>query len=65
MIRRDCGYTDLSSGDPDSATEHPTATWTDQQVLEAVGLDDAPKYLLHDRDAIYGALQPRGGTANI
>jgi transposase InsO family protein len=42
-----------------NATEHPTAAWTAQQVLEAVGLDDAPKYLLHDRDAIYGALFSR------
>ncbi len=42
-----------------NAAEHSTAAWTDQQVLEAVGLDDAPKYLLHDRDANYGALFSR------
>jgi putative transposase len=42
-----------------NAIEHPTATWTAQQVLEAIGLDDVPKYLLHDRDTIFGALFSR------
>ncbi len=42
-----------------NATGRPTAAWTAQQLLEAVGLDDAPKYLLHDRDAIHGALFSR------
>lgn len=42
-----------------SATEHPTAAWTAQQVIEAFGLRDVPKYLLRDRDAIYGALFSR------
>ena len=28
-----------------NATEHPTAAWTAQHILEAVGLDDVPKYL--------------------
>ncbi len=37
-----------------NVTEHPTASWTARQVLEAIGLDDAKKYLLRDRDAIYG-----------
>jgi len=36
-----------------NATEHPTAIWTAQQVLEAIGIDDTPKYLLRDNDAIY------------
>jgi transposase InsO family protein len=35
-------------------TMHPTATWTAQQVVEACPWDTAPKYLLRDRDAIYG-----------
>jgi hypothetical protein len=37
-----------------NATEHPTAQWTAQQLVEAFPFDTAPRYLLHDRDAIYG-----------
>ena len=37
-----------------NATEHPTAAWTARQLLEVCGMDDAPRYLLRDRDAIYG-----------
>jgi putative transposase len=36
-------------------TEHPTAQWTAQQVVEAFPWDAAPRYLVHDRDRIYGA----------
>jgi transposase InsO family protein len=36
-------------------TEHPTAQWTAQQVVEAFLWDEAPCYLLRDRDRIYGA----------
>jgi putative transposase len=37
-------------------TEHPTATWTAQRMVEAVGdAGLAPRLLIHDRDAIYGA----------
>jgi putative transposase len=35
-------------------TEHPTAQWTAQQVLEAFPWGEAPRYLLRDRDHIYG-----------
>jgi putative transposase len=35
-------------------TEHPTAQWTTQQVVDAFGWDEAPHYLLRDRDRIYG-----------
>jgi putative transposase len=35
-------------------TEHPTALWTAQQMIEAFPEDTAPRWLLHDRDAIYG-----------
>ena len=35
-------------------TEHPTAAWTAQQVVEAFPDDTAPGWLLRDRDAIYG-----------
>lgn len=36
-------------------TEHPTAQWTAQQVVEAFPWDETPQYLLCDRDSIYGA----------
>jgi len=35
-------------------TEHPTAAWTAQQIVEAFPDDTAPRWLLRDRDAIYG-----------
>lgn len=35
-------------------TEHPTAAWTAQQVIDAFPHDAAPRWLLRDRDAIYG-----------
>jgi putative transposase len=37
-------------------TEHPTAMWTAQQIKEAFPDDSAPRWLLRDRDAIYGDL---------
>ena len=37
-----------------NVTEHPTAQWTAQQLTEAFPFDSAPRYLLRDRDAIYG-----------
>ena len=37
-----------------NVTEHPTAQWTAQQVVEACPWDEAPRYLLRDRDRIYG-----------
>jgi hypothetical protein len=36
-------------------TEHPTAQWTSQQIVEAFPWETAPRYLLRDRDSIYGA----------
>ena len=36
-------------------TEHPTAQWTAQQVVDAFPWDEEPRYLLRDRDRIYGA----------
>ena len=38
-----------------NVTEHPTAQWTGQQIIEAFPWDTAPKYLLRDRDCIYGS----------
>ena len=37
-----------------NVTAHPTAEWTARQIAEAFPWDSAPRYLLHDRDAIYG-----------
>jgi len=35
-------------------TSNPTAEWTIQQIVEAFPWNTAPKYLMRDRDAIYG-----------
>ena len=35
-------------------TEHPTAAWTAQQIIEAFPEETAPRFLLRDRDQIYG-----------
>jgi hypothetical protein len=37
-----------------NVTEHPTATWTAQQLIEAFPDASAPSYLLRDRDRVYG-----------
>src|SRR5438105_4058166 len=37
-----------------NVTEHPTAHWTAQQIVDAFPDDCAPSYLLRDRDSIYG-----------
>ena len=37
-----------------NVTTHPTTQWTAQQLVEAFPWDEAPKYLLRDRDSIYG-----------
>lgn len=35
-------------------TAHPTAAWTAQQLREAFPWDSTPRYLLRDRDRIFG-----------
>jgi len=37
-----------------NVTEHPSAQWTAQQVVEAFPWNTAPRYLLRDRDGVYG-----------
>jgi transposase InsO family protein len=37
-----------------NVTDHPAAVWTARQLIEAFPDDSAPKFLLRDRDAIYG-----------
>jgi putative transposase len=36
-----------------AVTEHPTAAWTAQQLRNAFPENDAPRYLLHDRDSVF------------
>jgi putative transposase len=38
-----------------AVTDHPTAAWTAQQLREAFPWDDAPRYLVHDRDTAFAA----------
>jgi hypothetical protein len=37
-----------------SITSYPTAEWITQQIVEAFPWETAPKYLMRDRDSIYG-----------
>jgi transposase InsO family protein len=37
-----------------NVTANPTAEWTAQQIVEAFPWRDPPKYLLRDRDGVYG-----------
>jgi putative transposase len=37
-----------------NVTEHPTAAWAAQQIVDAFPNDSAPAYLLRDRDQVYG-----------
>jgi putative transposase len=46
-----------------NVTEHPTARWTAQQLAEAFPWETAPKYLLRDRDAVYGERFQRRATS--
>ncbi len=38
-----------------NVTEHPTSEWTAQQLVEVFPWEPSPKYLLRDRDAVYGS----------
>jgi hypothetical protein len=38
-----------------AVTDHPTAAWTAQQLREAFSYDEAPRYLLRDRDRAFDA----------
>jgi putative transposase len=37
-----------------NVTAHPTAEWTAQQLREAFPFEQVPRYLLRDRDGIFG-----------
>jgi transposase InsO family protein len=38
-----------------NVTANPTAQWITRQITEAFPWDDAPRYLIRDRDRVYGA----------
>ena len=38
-----------------NVTAHPTAAWTAQQLREAWPWDTAPRFVIRDRDGIYGS----------
>src|SRR5260221_829155 len=42
-----------------NVTAHPTAEWIAQQITEAFPWSEPPRYLIRDRDAIYGAAVTR------
>jgi len=37
-----------------NVTDHPTSAWVSQQIVEAFGDREAPRYLIRDRDGVYG-----------
>src|ERR1700740_2618194 len=42
-----------------SVTTHPTAGWVARQITEAFPWNEAPRYMIRDRDRIYGAVVTR------
>jgi hypothetical protein len=42
-----------------NVTRSPTAEWVARQIMEAFPWDEAPKYLIRDRDRIYGSVVAR------
>ena len=51
LARRDLVWID--------ATPHPTAEWIARQITEAFPWNEAPRYLIRDRDQVYGAAARR------
>jgi hypothetical protein len=39
-----------------NVTAHPTAEWVARQITEAFPWDGAPRYMIRDRDRIYGTV---------
>jgi len=42
-----------------AVTAHPTAEWIVRQIVEAFPWDEAPEYLVRNRDAVYGEVVKR------
>jgi hypothetical protein len=51
IVRRDLVWINV--------TTNPTAEWIARQIPEAFPWDDAPGYMIRDRDRIYGAVVTR------
>jgi hypothetical protein len=51
LARRDLVWIDV--------TANPTAEWLARQITEAFPWDEAPRYLIRDRDRVYGAAVTR------
>ncbi len=47
-----------------NVTTHPTAEWTARQIVQAFPFDTAPRFIIRDRDGIYGDVVQRA-IANI
>jgi hypothetical protein len=43
-----------------NVTANPTAEWVARQITEAFPWDEAPRYIIRDRDRIYGAVVSLG-----
>ena len=39
-----------------NGTTNPTAEWISRQIIEAFPWDSSPRYLIRDRDAVYGVV---------
>ena len=50
---------------PVAVTNHPTAAWTAQQLGTALFENQAPRYLLHDRDAAFTEVMSTIGAMQI
>jgi putative transposase len=48
-----------------AVTAHPTAAWTAQQLRETFPWDEAPRYLIHDRDHAFDGLGPTAKAMGI
>jgi putative transposase len=48
-----------------AVTAHPTAAWTAQQLREAFPWEEAPRYLIHDRDHAFERLETTAKTMGI
>jgi hypothetical protein len=53
LRRKVCGRVHLN------VTTHPTADWIARQITEAFPWNKAPRYLIRDRDQVYGAAATR------
>jgi hypothetical protein len=48
-----------------NVTADPTAEWIAQQITEAFPWNEAPRYLIRDRDGIYGTVVRRRLRARL